>query len=105
MASAGMLEHQAKKGVGCSSAGLHSSKRLRNTMSQLFQESTCMQRWGYHGQVIPCWPLQAERLWKRYLEQDDSPVTDFFGGQLQNNVTCHVCKHRFTSYEFFKVGL
>lgn len=49
--------------------------------------------------------LQAERLWKRYLEQDDSPVTDFFGGQLQNNVTCHVCKHRFTSYEFFKVGL
>ena len=48
--------------------------------------------------------MQAERLWKRYLEQDDSPVTDFFGGQLQNNVTCHVCKHRFTSYEFFKVG-
>jgi hypothetical protein len=48
--------------------------------------------------------VQAERLWKRHLEQDDSPVTDFFGGQLQNNVTCHVCKHRFTSYEFFKVA-
>jgi ubiquitin carboxyl-terminal hydrolase 2/21 len=66
-----------------------------------------------HGAPAPAQPeekddpnesqnAKADRLWKRYLEQDDSPVTDFFGGQLQNNVTCHVCKHRFTSYEFFK---
>lgn len=47
---------------------------------------------------------QAERMWKRHLEQDDSPMTDLFGGQLQGNITCHGCKGRFTRYEFFKVG-
>lgn len=48
--------------------------------------------------------MQAERMWRRHLEQDDSPVTDLFGGQLQGNITCHSCKGRFTRYEFFKVG-
>ena len=42
-------------------------------------------------------------MWRRHLEQDDSPVSDLFGGQLQGNITCHSCKGRFTRYEFFKV--
>ena len=26
---------------------------------------------------------KAERLWQQYLERDDSPISDLFGGQLQ----------------------
>jgi hypothetical protein len=47
--------------------------------------------------------LQGDRLWALGLEEDDSLVTDMFGGQLQGNVVCHGCKQRFTRYEFFKV--
>ncbi len=44
---------------------------------------------------------KADRLWNMYLEQDNSPITHLFGGQLQSSVVCHKCHTRFTMYEPF----
>ena len=44
---------------------------------------------------------KAERLWKKYLSIDNSPITDLFGGQLQSTVHCQKCKGNFTTYEPF----
>lgn len=44
---------------------------------------------------------KAERLWRKYLGMDNSPITDLFGGQLQSTVHCHKCKGNFTTYEPF----
>lgn len=42
---------------------------------------------GSGGQQQPRIPedeaVKAERLWQQYLERDDSPISDLFGGQLQ----------------------
>ena len=46
-------------------------------------------------------PDKAERLWRKYLCMDNSPITDLFGGQLQSTVHCHKCKGNFTTYEPF----
>lgn len=44
---------------------------------------------------------KADRLWRKYLDIDNSPITDIFGGQLQSTVHCHKCKGNFTTYEPF----
>lgn len=44
---------------------------------------------------------KADRFWRKYLERDNSPITDLFGGQLQSTVHCHKCKGNFTTYEPF----
>lgn len=44
---------------------------------------------------------KANRMWRKYLERDNSPITDLFGGQLQSTVHCHKCKGNFTTYEPF----
>lgn len=44
---------------------------------------------------------KANRFWRKYLQRDNSPITDLFGGQLQSTVHCHQCKGNFTTYEPF----
>ena len=44
---------------------------------------------------------KAARMWDKYLQVDNSPITDLFCGQLQSTVHCHKCGRRFTMYEPF----
>lgn len=45
--------------------------------------------------------LKANSMWKRYLSNDTSPITDVFAGQLQIVRSCQKCHSRSSTYEPF----
>ncbi|XP_077448981.1 ubiquitin carboxyl-terminal hydrolase 2-like [Stigmatopora argus] len=44
---------------------------------------------------------KSKRMWKMYLEREDSKVVDLFVGQLKSSLTCTVCGFRSTVFEPF----
>ncbi|XP_070622599.1 ubiquitin carboxyl-terminal hydrolase 21 isoform X2 [Erythrolamprus reginae] len=44
---------------------------------------------------------QANQMWKRYLEREDSKIVDLFVGQLKSCLKCQACGYRSTTFEVF----
>ncbi|KAJ7307391.1 hypothetical protein JRQ81_009407 [Phrynocephalus forsythii] len=44
---------------------------------------------------------QANLMWKRYLEREDSKIVDLFVGQLKSCLKCQACGYRSTTFEVF----
>nr|XP_056709845.1 ubiquitin carboxyl-terminal hydrolase 21 [Euleptes europaea]XP_056709846.1 ubiquitin carboxyl-terminal hydrolase 21 [Euleptes europaea] len=44
---------------------------------------------------------QANQMWKRYLEKEDSKIVDLFVGQLKSCLKCQACGYRSTTFEVF----
>ncbi|XP_064162536.1 ubiquitin carboxyl-terminal hydrolase 21 isoform X3 [Anguilla rostrata] len=44
---------------------------------------------------------EADKMWARYLERDDSKIVDLFSGQLRSSLHCSVCSHYSTTFDVF----
>jgi len=44
---------------------------------------------------------EARQAWDKYLQLNDSIITDLFAGQLQSTIKCLTCNHRSSSYDPF----
>lgn len=44
---------------------------------------------------------EATKAWDRYLEKNDSVITDLFAGQLQSTIECDVCHNRSSCFDPF----
>eukprot|EP01041_Mallomonas_annulata_P006843 gene6843-13859_t len=44
---------------------------------------------------------QARVAWDRYLEKNDSIITDLFAGQLQSTIECSICHNRSSCFDPF----
>ncbi|MEQ2250950.1 hypothetical protein ILYODFUR_006133 [Ilyodon furcidens] len=44
---------------------------------------------------------EANAMWKKHLERDDSIIVDLFSGQLRSSLHCSVCSHYSNTFDVF----
>lgn len=68
----------------------------------LKEESNQQQNEGEQKEVkVPSLDEEAAVAWKRYLQLNDSIITDLFAGMLQSTIECLTCHHKSNSFDPF----
>ncbi|KXS21948.1 cysteine proteinase [Gonapodya prolifera JEL478] len=89
----GYSQHDAQEFLRCILDGLHEDLRVPPTKPSKTYSEAEVDSWSDEK--------KARYSWDRFRKDGSSIILDLFGGLLHSSITCHRCKYRSSTFDFF----